>query len=243
MSGDFYFRRHPVMANSMIIFIIACIGIVIVFLSLNLFTHHGESDTVPSVENMSYTEAIKMLRKHGFRTDIRDSIYNEEIQPGFVVEQFPKAGSTVKPGRKIFLYINAVHPKEILVDGENRPSESAFKGYSRRQVIAKLEELGFKNIRIVTVPGDDDRVVRVTANGKTIMKMQKVPINAAIVVEVRDGALRHQTDSLLQEQYMEYVLDGDEDVFEMEEPQAEEAAPAEEPQEHEEPVADEDDEW
>lgn len=213
MQGDNYFRRHPIFANLLIIITIGILGIVIVFLSLNLFTKHGASDTVPGVENMTYTEAIKTLRKHGFRTDIRDSIYNEEIPPGYVIEQFPKAGSTVKPGRKIFLYINAVHPKEVLIDGENKITEGALKGYSKRQAVSKLEELGFKNVSIKTVPGDDDRVVRITANGKTVMKMQKVPVNALIVVEVRDGALRSVTDSILEKEYMEYVIE-EEDYYE-----------------------------
>ena len=39
-------------------------------------------------------------------------LYRDDIKPGHVIEQFPKAKSIVKPGRKIFLYINAVHPKE-----------------------------------------------------------------------------------------------------------------------------------
>lgn len=213
MRGDFYFRRHPIFANILIIITIAILGVIIVFLSLNLFTKHGQTATVPGVENMTYTEAIKTLRKHGFRTDIRDSIFNEEIPPGYVVEQFPKSGSTVKPGRKIFLYINAVHPKEVLIDGENNVAEAALKGYSKRQALAKLEELGFKNVNVVTVPGDDDRVVRLVANGKTVMKMQKVPINAVIKVEVRDGALRAITDSILEKEYLEYVVE-EEDYYE-----------------------------
>lgn len=213
MQGDNYFRRHPILANLLIIITIGILGVIIVFLSLNLFTKHGATDTVPGVENMTYTEAIKTLRKHGFRTDIRDSIFNEAIPPGYVIEQFPKAGATVKPGRKIFLYINAVHPREVLIDGENKVAEGALRGFSKRQAISKLEELGFKNISIKTVPGDDDRVVRITANGKTVMKMQKVPVNALIVVEVRDGALRSVTDSILEQEYMEYVVE-EEDYYE-----------------------------
>lgn len=202
--------NFPIFANVVIIILIGIIGVVIAFLSLNIFTHHGAWDTVPDVENMSYTDAIKNLRKAGFRTDIRDSIYNEEITPGFVVEQFPRPGSHVKPGRKIFLYINAVHPRELIIDSDNSTIGPALSGFSKRQGLAKLEELGFKNVSVVTLPGESDRVIRVLANGRQVAKMQKIPINAKIILEVYDGSYRTKVDSLLDEEYLEYVMEQEE---------------------------------
>lgn len=207
MKQNFDIKSHPVIANFIIILIIGVIGIVIIFLWLNIFTRHGEWETVPEVENMSFTNAIHTLHNKGFRTDIRDSVYNEEIQPGFVVEQFPKPGAKVKPGRKIFLYINAVHPREIIIDPDNSMAGEALKGYSMRQGLAKLEELGFKKVNVVKIPGDDDRIIRILANGKTISKMEKVPVTALITVEVNDGMTNRMTDSLLEEEYLKYVTE------------------------------------
>lgn len=189
-------HRHPVLTNILVIVIVAVIGLYLCYISIALFTKHGKSNTVPGVENMSYTQAISILHDHGFRVDIRDSLYKDDVKPGFVIEQYPKANSIVKPGRKIFLYINAVHPKEVIIDDDNHPNEYAFKGFSFRQGMAKLEELGFKNVRVVRVLGDTDRIVKVLANGKTVRKMQKVPVNANIVVEVYDGRLDSMMDSL-----------------------------------------------
>lgn len=204
-AGDSSFiGRHPVLANIIVIAIVAVLGIWIIYLSLQLFTHHGASDVVPKVENMSYTQAIKTLHDEGFRVDIRDSIYKEDMKPGFVIEQFPKAGATVKPGRKIFLYINAVHVKEVVIDEDNNPREDALKSFSFRQGMARLEELGFKNIRVVRVLGDNDCIVKITANGKVVKKTEKVPVNAALVVEVYDGRLGELRDSLQYEEYMQY---------------------------------------
>ena len=205
MGKEFNLRNHPVMANLLIIILVAAIGLVIVFLSLNIFTKHGEWETVPQVENMSFTNAINTLHSKGFRTDIRDSVYNEEINPGYVVEQFPKPGAKVKPGRKIFLYINAVHPREFIIDSDNSQTGEALKGYSLRQGLAKLEELGFRKVNVVTLPGDNDRIIRILANGRTVSKMEKVPVTAQITVEVYDGRLNHVTDSLLEEEYLQYV--------------------------------------
>ena len=201
---DSFLSRHPVLANVIVIAIVALLGIWIVFLSLQIFTHHGSSDVVPKVENMSYTQAIKTLHDKGFRVDIRDSIYKEGVKPGYVIEQFPKAGASVKPGRKIFLYINAVHVREVVIDEDNNPMEDALKSFSFRQGMARLEELGFKNIRVVRVLGDNDCIVKIMANGKVVKKTQKVPVNARLVVEVYDGRLGELRDSLQYEEYMQY---------------------------------------
>ena len=201
--------RHPILFNIVIIIVIAVTGLYMVFLALALFTKHGESDKVPNVENMTYTRALELLHDEGFRVDIRDSVYRDDVKPGLVIEQFPKANSMVKPGRKIFLYINAVHPKEGILDDVNHPTEFAMKGISYRTALAKFEELGFKNVRVVRVLGATDRVVKVLANGCPVRKMQKVPVNAAIVLEVADGRLADLRDSLQNEELRRSYMEGE----------------------------------
>lgn len=191
-----FIDRHPVAANIVIICIISILGIYAAYLATAIFTKHGQSKKLPGVENMSYTEAVNLLHSKGFKVDIRDSLYREDVKPGFVIEQFPKANSIVKPGRKIFLYINAVHPKEVMLDDDNHPNEYALKGQSYRSAMAKLEELGFKNVRVVKVLGTTDRVVKVIANGRPVRKMQKIPVNSTIVLEISDGRLSDIQDSL-----------------------------------------------
>lgn len=198
--GRSFMEKHPILSNLLIICIIAILGLWIVYFSLALFTKHGLSEVVPAVENMSYTDAVSLLHEHGFRVDIRDSLYREDVRPGYVIEQFPKSKSLVKPGRKIFLYINAVHPKEVVIDDDNNPTEYALKSFSLRQGMARLEELGFKNIRIVRVLGDNDCIVKITANGRTVKKTQRVPVTAKIVVEASDGRLGELRDSLQNEE-------------------------------------------
>lgn len=225
-------QKHPIVANIIIIALVGIIGLYAVYFALAIFTKHGCSNELPSVEGRSYTEAIRLLDDHGFKVDIRDSVYREDVRPGFVVEQFPKGGSIVKPGRKIFLYINAVHPKEVVVDDNGMAGEYALKGESYRSAISRLEELGFKNIRIVRVLGTTDRVVKVLANGRPVRKRQKVAVNASIVVEVSDGRLKALKDSLQDAELMRIYR---ENAANFEEPAVEESA-AEEPTAEEEPL-------
>lgn len=200
-------KKWAIAINLLIITIVAFVGIAIAYLCMALFTKHGETTTVPKVENMSYSQAIATLHAKGFNVDIRDSLFRDDYKPGYVIEQFPRANSTVKPGRKIFLYINAVHPKEVVMDDGADFTAMALKDWSYRQARSRLMELGFKNIRTVTVLGADDRVVKVLAGGKPVYQMQKVAVNAPIVIEVSDGRLGALRDSLYEaERLNEYRM-------------------------------------
>lgn len=209
MKDKGFIARHPVLANVIIILLVAAAGLGIVYFSFAIFTRHGESSVVPSVEKMSYTKAIEILHHNGFRVDIRDSLYKEDEKPGYVIEQFPKANSRVKPGRRIFLYINAVHPKEVIIDDDNNPREDALKSTSFRQGMARLEELGFKNIRVVKILGENDCISKIFANGQVVKKMQKTPVNAKIVMEVFDGQLDAVRDSLQSDIDPSYMIDNE----------------------------------
>lgn len=201
--GSKFIDRHPVIANLMIIIIITFLGIYATYLATALFTKHGRSMVVPSVENMTYTEAISKLHDAGLSVDIRDSLYRDDIKPGFVIEQYPRPNSIVKPGRKVFLYINSVNPRQVIIDDDNHPNELALKGLSLRSAEAKFKDLGFRNIKVVRVLGASDRVVKALANGRPIRKMQKVPVNASIILEVSDGRLGALQDSLSNLEYLE----------------------------------------
>ncbi len=191
-------KKHPILLNVLLIILVATLGMFIFYVSLALFTNHGSSNVVPGVENMSYSKAVEILHDKGFRVEIRDSLYLDDVKPGYVVEQFPKRDAVVKPGRKVFLYINSVHPKQVVIDEDNRPMEFALKGVAYRHAIAHLEELGFKNIRTVYVVGiNKDNVVKIIANGVPVRKRQSVPVNARISVEVNDGRLNLLYDSLI----------------------------------------------
>ena len=88
-------KRFAVLINLIVIVIIALVGIAIAYFSTAVFTKHGEEAKVPKVENMSYTKAVQLLHSKGFNVDIRDSLFRDDVKPGFVIEQFPKANSIV----------------------------------------------------------------------------------------------------------------------------------------------------
>lgn len=189
-----FIAKHPIIANLLIIAVVAFIGLCIAYFSLALFTKHGEYSIVPSVEKMSYSDAISKLHSDGFKIEVSDSVFREDIRPGYVIEQNPAADSKVKPGRVVYLVINAVHPKQVSV--------SNLQGISLRQGKSMLEGLGFKNIKVVFKLGKHkDLIQRVTVKGRPVRNGEKIAVNAQIVLEVSDGRVDELTDSLLNAEY------------------------------------------
>lgn len=189
-------RKYPILVNLLIIIIVALLGIMIANFSLAIFTKHGEYNVVPSVEKMSYSDAIDRLHEEGFKVEISDSVFRDDIKPGFVLEQNPKADSKVKPGRVVYLIINAVNPKQVAINN--------IEGISLRQGKAVLEGLGFKekNIKVVYRLGKYENLIQsVRVNGKKIRPGQRVAINSTIILEVSDGRVDRLTDSLLNVEY------------------------------------------
>lgn len=147
---------------------------------LDFWTHHGQSIQVPSVKGMSYIEACAKLEDEGFEVVLNDSVYEESAFPGMVVEQNPKVDTKVKPGRTVYLTINAFYPRTVALPN--------LTDISVRQARATLEGLGINDIEIVKVPSDyADLVMSAKADGQRIVPGMRVRLTSKIMLEVGEG--------------------------------------------------------
>lgn len=219
-------RKYPILVNIVIIILVAILGILIANFSLAIFTKHGEYSVVPSVEKMSYSSAIDQLHAEGFKVEISDSVFRDDLRPGYVLEQNPTANSKVKPGRTVYLVINAVNAKQVAINN--------IEGISLRQGKAMLQGLGFKdkNIKVVYRLGKHENLIQsVRVDGKKLRPGQRVPVSSVIVLEVSDGRVGQLTDSLLNVEFGVETVDD----YAGEYP-TEYSEPTEEPVSTEEPV-------
>ena len=76
-------------------------------------TQHGREITVPDFTNMTFEEARAEAAKAGVRVYEGDSVYVKQMRKGAVYNQTPKAGASVKHGRRIMLTTNTRQPKKI----------------------------------------------------------------------------------------------------------------------------------
>lgn len=99
------------------------------YLFLPVFTHQGQSITVPNLIGSSLTEVEVVLDQQRLRSEITDeTAYIPEYAPMTVLQQHPKPGTQVKRWRKIYLTINSPTPPEVpmpnLVDGSLRNAQT-----------------------------------------------------------------------------------------------------------------------
>ncbi|MCB0794314.1 MAG: PASTA domain-containing protein [Flavobacteriales bacterium] len=100
------------------------------------YTRHDVSVRVPLLKELALTEAEEVLVGRGLLLEVIDSVYSDEAPKGSIVDQDPASGQDVKPGRKVYVVLNATSPKML-----NMP---ALVDLSKRQALSVCEILGIK---------------------------------------------------------------------------------------------------
>lgn len=156
------------------------IGLAVLWLStywLDMWTHHGDYATVPNVKGMHFDAAKVLLESQDFEVVLQDSVFEDKVKPGTVIEQNPRASMEVKPGRTVYLTINAFYPRTVMLP--------VLTDISVRQARSTLEGMGFTDIRIKEIPSEyEDLVFAVLYKGKQVKAGTRVPLAAQITLEV-----------------------------------------------------------
>jgi len=108
--------------------------LIFIFLFLKFYTRHGQAFSVPDLRELSIQEAQELLASKKLRYQIVDSVYNNMVERGSIVEQNPPADFKVKVNRTIFLTINAFNPEMVRMPN--------VVGVSLRQAKAIIETAG-----------------------------------------------------------------------------------------------------
>lgn len=101
-----FITARPLWVNILFAVVLVFILLFLFLLSLDFFTRHGSTLTIPAVTNMSYNQAEKVLKDQGFDIELQDSIYSDTAAPLSVLRQFPEADAVVKANRTVYLTIN-----------------------------------------------------------------------------------------------------------------------------------------
>ena len=159
---------------------ITLIVLIIVQVSLRIYTDHGKEITVPDFTGMGLVEADRICFDKKLMWTIQDSLYLENQPGGIVLEQYPSAGSRVKKNRKIFLVINSWNPEMILMP----------KAYetSYRQSLRILEANGLHVDSIEYEPYFAETYVRKQKfKGDVILEGTPIPKGSGITLVLGQG--------------------------------------------------------
>ena len=171
-----------VLANIGIAFgILFLISIAYFYVYLPGATNHGESITVPDLTGMKLEELSEFLSERELRFEVDDSTYSEEYPPLTVLRQFPRAGSTVKENRKIYISVNQVMPPTV-------PLPDLTSGGSRvnAEVVLKSNQLKRGRIYLQSSPFLN-LVIEMRYQGKKIEPGARLPKGSVIDLVVGDG--------------------------------------------------------
>ncbi|WP_338063650.1 PASTA domain-containing protein [Algoriphagus faecimaris] len=73
-----------------------------------MYTHHGETVSVPDLEGYTFEESVQILEASGLNYVVTpDSAFSTDEKPLAVLKQLPPAEEQVKKERKIYLTLNA----------------------------------------------------------------------------------------------------------------------------------------
>ena len=147
---------------------------------LDLYTHHGQKVPVPNVIHKTYSEAEDLLDAMALTVVVSDTDYVKTLPPDCVLEQSPTAGDTVKPGRIVYLKINASHSPSY-------PVPDIIENSSLRDAQAKLLAIGFKLGDPEYIPGEKEWVYGLKCRGRSLKTGDMVSVEDVLIIQVGDG--------------------------------------------------------
>ncbi|GAB3492917.1 PASTA domain-containing protein [Spirosoma knui] len=163
-----------------IIALLAALFLAFFFIYLPFTTNHGQTITVPDVTKLSFDEMQNILDDRDLRYEVSDCTFVAGSQPLTVIQQYPRANSKVKEGRKIYLTITkrvapmVSMPK--LVDMIDRSAE------------LMLKSMGLEVGELTYVPDvGKNKVLRQLYNGKEITPGTPIQKGAKVDLEIGDG--------------------------------------------------------
>ena len=103
-------------------------------ITLRVVTRHGKTVVAPDFSNLTVPQAQALAQESRVAVKVVDSVFVRRLNGGVVYRQQPKAGATVKEGRSIFLTINSVVPRKVVMPN--------LYGYSVTEARSELHNRG-----------------------------------------------------------------------------------------------------
>lgn len=106
-----FYGRYPIISHMILIGVFGLMLLIGLYVGLKRGTRLGSAIEVPNLLGMNIEEVRTLAERNDINIIVRDSIFDVDLPGGTVVDQLPRTSSvrdvTVKPGRKIYVTINA----------------------------------------------------------------------------------------------------------------------------------------
>lgn len=163
-----------------ILSILVLVGFIFFFIYLPWSTNHGQSITVPDLRGMTLEEMENVLDERDLEYEVNDCTFSIKATPRTILSQFPKFGSKVKSGRKIYISVAAQTPPLIampkLIDRSLSTAENLLKSNDLL--------LGAKTYKPDLA---ENTILDQLYNGQSIRPGDKIPKGSKIDLVIGDG--------------------------------------------------------
>ena len=140
---------------------------------LGLITRHGKTVPTPDFTNLTVAQAQELASQSHVHVKVVDSVFVRRLSGGVVYRQQPKAGATVKKGRSIFLTINSVVPRKVVMPN--------LYGYSVTEARSELQNRGLNLGRLNYVKDiATNNVLAQSCEGKEV-KAGDLVVNGSVI--------------------------------------------------------------
>lgn len=154
--------------------------------ALNIITRHGQVVKTPDFANLTVSQAQELASRSHVSVKVVDSVFVRRLAGGVVYRQQPKAGATVKKGRSIFLTINSVIPRKVVMPN--------LFGYSVTEARSELRNRGLNLGRLNYVKDiATNNVLGQSCEGLEVAAGDLVVSGSVIDLVVGVGAQDNQT--------------------------------------------------
>ena len=177
-------KRIPIIVNMFLIALFCIFCVVALFFGLKLGTRHNDTIVVPDFVGMTIEQARDIAQEKDLNIVVRDSIFDVDLPGGTIVDQLPGTSDvrevTVKPGRKIYVTINAFNRRQVPVPYVAKQT--------LRQALNQLERSGLTIEQLVYEPDmtSTDYVEKQVVLGKEVGPSSKreAPVGTGVTLYV-----------------------------------------------------------
>ena len=179
-----FYKHFKITSHIIFIAIFCMLLVVVLYFGLKSGTRHNKTIVVPNFVGKTIDEARGIAEGKDLNIVVRDSIFDVDLPGGTVVDQLPGTSDvrdvTVKPGRKIYVTINAYSRRQVDVPYVAKQT--------LRQALNQIERSGLTVDKLVYEADmtSTDYVEKQVVSGKEVNPTTKrsVPVGTGVTLYV-----------------------------------------------------------
>ena len=110
-----WLKRYTILYHLVVIVLVFVSIAIVSFLAMAVGTRHSSHRTVPDFVGLRLNDAEYFAGRRDLEIIINDSLHVAAYPGGVVLDQLPKGGVVVKPGRKVYVTINSLRQRMVTV--------------------------------------------------------------------------------------------------------------------------------